>query len=423
MRKDQTEIIESTRTHRFRIRPGNITEYSFRERNGSISREAGAGSDYESNEFTGRGELTRLLPDKLKRTFFPPDNDGADMETVPLTRQGERISSVLGTIPGLEWEVLFNLLNRKKYAEKDRKSSGYSSFSHFSVLIRFRLREWNNFVEIGEGTIENKDHNISGLLSRVEDIIRCNARSGGRKMPEGLPLILSPGEGGIIFHEILGHSLEADHVFRGLSPFRISDVGRKVVSENITLSTYKKGDPFFNGVPVDDEGNTRDNNTLIEKGVLRHLISDSRHSGELGIEDLGSARMEDFTKRPLPRMFAIYLENGGSSHEELMGSTVSGVYAREFGDGKVLFHKNRFYFNIPSAYMIKNGRVTDPLGSITVSGKINEVFNAVEMVGDDFSFDRGISYCYKEGQTLNVRVGQPSVKINRLTFSRGMNDL
>ncbi len=133
--------------------------------------------------------------------------------------------------------------------------------------------------------------------------------------------------------------------------------------------------------------------------------------------------MEDFSMRPMPRMFSIYLENGKYSQKELMSSTEKGVFAREFGDGKVLFHKNRFYFNIPSAYMIRKGKVGEPLGSIVVSGKVDEVFNSVEMIGDDFSLDRGISYCYKDGQTLNVRVGQPSVKINKLKFSRGLNDI
>ena len=230
-------------------------------------------------------------------------------------------------------------------------------------------------------------------------------------------------EGGIVFHEILGHSLETDHIQKKLSPFNTSDIGRKVVSGNITLSTFREGDPFFENAGFDDEGLVRNRSVLIEKGVLRHFISNTSCSEKLGIEDSGSARMEDFSMRPMPRMFSIYLENGRYSQKELMASTEKGVFAREFGDGKVLFHKNRFYFNIPSAYMIRKGKVAEPLGSIVVSGKVDEVFNSVEMIGDDFSLDRGISYCYKDGQTVNVRVGQPSVKINKMKFSWGLNDI
>ena len=335
----------------------------------------------------------------------------------------ESISSFLNKISGLEWEIILKTLNKRKVIKKGGKASGISDFSHFSVLIRFKKGNWDNFIEIGEGNTDGSGFNISGLVSRLDEIIRCNSETRKRQLPENLPLILSPGEGGIVFHEILGHSLEADHIKRELSPFSVSDLGRKVVSENITLSTYRKGDPFFDKVSHDDEGVFRSKSILIERGVLRHLISDSPSARDLGISDHGSSRMEDFTKRPMPRMFAIYLENGENSQNELMGSTSKGIFAREFGNGKVLFHKNRFYFNIPSAYMIKNGKLSEPLGSIIVSGKIDKVFNSVEMIADDFSLDRGISSCFKDGQTLNVRVGQPSVKINNLSFSRGLNDI
>ncbi len=105
--------------------------------------------------------------------------------------------------------------------------------------------EWKNFIEIGEGNTDGSHHNISGLLNRFDDIMGCNNGSSVSRLPEGVPLILSPGEGGIIFHEILGHSLETDHILKKLSPFNSSDIGRKVVSGNVTLSTFREGDPFL----------------------------------------------------------------------------------------------------------------------------------------------------------------------------------
>ena len=423
MKKDQIEIIESTISHVLRIRPGKINEYSFREKNGYIKREAGKDVILESGEFTSRSELVRILPENLKRKFFTVENESPELETGSTSRATGRIRSFLNKVPGLEWEIIFKVLSKRKYIKNRGIPSGSPGFQHHSLLVRFKKCNWNNFIEIGEGDTNGSDFNISGLISRFDEIIKCNSDSGKRKLPEDLPLILSPGEGGIIFHEILGHSLEADHVYRGLSPFKVSDVGRKVVSDNITLSTFREGDPFFRNVKHDDEGISIPEVPLIKNGVLRHFISDTGFSKTLGIKDAGHSRMENFTKSPMPRMYAIYLENGKYSRDELMNSTDKGVYAKEFGDGKVLFHKNRFYFNIPSAYMIKNGRIREPLGSIIVSGKINEVFNSVEMVGNDFSLDRGISYCYKDGQTLNVRVGQPSVKINNLDLSRGFYDI
>ncbi len=191
-------------------------------------------------------------------------------------------------------------------------------------LSGLKNRNGGSFVEIGEGNTTGLTHNISGLLNRFDDIIKCNSESAGKALPADLPLILSPGEGGIVFHEVLGHSLESDHIQKRESPFSLSDIGRKVVSENITLSTYKKGDLFFENVNFDDEGLEKSRSVLIEKGVLRHFISDRYYSGKLGIRDIGSARMEDFSVRPIPRMFSLYLENGEHSHAELMGSTEKG---------------------------------------------------------------------------------------------------
>lgn len=422
MGKEQTEIIESTLSHILRIRPGKIKEYSFRERNGFLKHESGKEHNFESGELSSRKELIKTLPEHLKKSFFSPENRKSRFDKNTVAHSGDQISSFLNKIPGLEWEIVFKTLEKRKVVKRG-KLVGVPDFSHFSVLIRFKKANWDSFIEIGEGNTNGSAYNVSGLVSRVKEIIRCNNEAGDRSLPEDLPLILSPGEGGIVFHEILGHSLEADHILTGLSPFTISDIGKKVVSGNITLSTFLKGDPFFENIDHDDEGVLRSKEILIERGVLRHVISDTFYSGALGIDDSGSSRMEDFTKRPIPRMFAIYLCNGGYSHNELMDSTKKGVFAREFGDGKVLFHKNRFYFNIPSAYMVRQGRIREPLGSIVVSGKINEVFNSIEMIADDFSLDRGISYCYKDGQTLNVRVGQPSVKITNLKLSRGLNDI
>ena len=423
MRKDQTEIVESNLTHLLRLKPGNIKEYSYREKNGFIRRESAKGLIFESGEFKGRNELSKVLPVNVRKKFFPAD-EGVFLSTSgSFPRIEGQLLSSLNEVKELDWEIIFKILKKNKFIKNKGEEKGSAGFYHHSILIRFKKPEWRNFIEIGEGNTSGLPHNISGLLSRIDDIIKCNSESSGKALPVDLPLILSPGEGGIVFHEVLGHSLESDHIHKRVSPFNPSDIGRKVVSENITLSTYKEGDLFFENVDFDDDGSERDRSVLIEKGILRHFISDRYYSGKLGIRDNGSARMEDFSVRPIPRMFSIYLENGEHSHTELMESTKKGIYAREFGDGKVLFHKNRFYFNIPSAYMIRNGKVGDPLGSIVVSGKVDEVFNSVEMIGDDFSLDRGISYCFKDGQVLNVRVGQPSVKINKLNFSRGLNDI
>ncbi len=142
----------------------------------------------------------------------------------------------------------------------------------------------------------------------------------------------------------------------------------------------------------------------------------------MDLKNCGHSRVEDFTYLPMPRMYALYLKPGNYDPEELVTSTSSGVYAREFGEGKIYFDKNVFYFNIHDARLIEKGKRTIPLGSIMVKGDISEVLESVEMVANDFRFDKGISYCFKNGQTLNVRVGQPTVKINNLWVTNDAND-
>jgi len=423
MKGVQTNIIESMICHVFRIRSGETGEYSFRDRSGFITSRVGKNLSFESGEFISRKELIKILPDGLKRKFLPTENEINEFDAAFVARQGAQISSHLRKYRKFEWEIIFKTLGNKRVLRKGSDVIGVPDFSHFSVLIRFKNKSWNSFIEIGEGNTEGSSHNISGLIARIEDIVRCNSESGQTELPVNIPVVLTPGEGGIIFHEILGHSLEADHILKGLSPFTISDIGKKVVSDNISISTSLEEDHFFKNINCDDEGNPKFKKNLIENGVLKHIISDTYHSNILGISETGSSRTENFTKRPIPRMYAIYLKNGKYSQKNIMESTEKGIIAKEFGDGKVLFNKNLFYFNIPSAYMIRNGRISEPLGSIVVSGKINEVFNSVEMIADNFSLDRGISYCYKDGQTLNVRVGQPSVKINNLKISRGLSDI
>jgi len=121
-------------------------------------------------------------------------------------------------------------------------------------------------------------------------------------------------------------------------------------------------------------------------------------------------------------MYALYLKPGNFHPDELIASTKYGVYAKEFGDGRIYFNKNLFYFNIKEAFLIENGSLSYPLGNVVVRGNIIEALNSVEMVADDFRYDKGISYCFKNGQTINVRVGQPTIKIKNLYVTREIND-
>jgi TldD protein len=237
-----------------------------------------------------------------------------------------------------------------------------------------------------------------------------------------MPVVLNSGDGGILFHEILGHSLEADHVYQKLSSIDPKDIGKRIVSKNVTLHTHDPGDPFFRGRSCDDEGESISDAPLVENGILRNFISDFFYQRLLGAGTGGHCRIQDFRRIPMPRMYALYLRPGPYHADELIESVDYGIFAKEPGKGKVFFNKNLFHFDIKAAYLIEAGKITEPLGSLVIRGNIGDALNSVDMIANDFSYDKGISYCHKNGQTVNVRVGQPTVRINNLYVTREYHD-
>ena len=339
-----------------------------------------------------------------------------------ILRANRYLFDFLESVKGIEWKVNFRMHSMKRLIINNQNSQSNTTFNHFSILVKLKLPSLRNFIEVGEGNTAQLKFNQNGLSLRIKDILDNHRKSKRSSINRKMPVVLSSGDGGIIFHEILGHSLEADYIYQRMSSITKDDIGKKIISENVSLDIDDRNDPFYKNRVYDDEGETAGFSRLVERGVLCNLISDFFYQELLKIRSCGHSRVEDYTKIPMPRMYALYLKPGPYDAEELIESTPYGVYAKEFGDGKIFFNKNLFYFNIKAAYLIEKGRITSPLGNIMVRGNITEILNSVDMIANDFRYDKGISYCIKNGQTLNVRVGQPSVKINNLYVSRDYND-
>lgn len=323
---------------------------------------------------------------------------------------------------GVQWQVDFRYHRIDRIIINSRNKVLNSNFSHYSILVKIRINSQGKFVEVGEGNPASMKFNLSGLTLRIKEILN-NHKKSKKLTPEGnVSVVLNSGDGGILFHEILGHSLEADHIYQKMSSVTPSDIGKRIVSKNVTLLTHDGKDLFFGNRFCDDEGETPDASVLVEKGVLRNFISDFFYQKLLRNGCSGHCRIQDFRKIPMPRMYALYLQPGPYHADELIQSVDFGIFAKEPGGGKVFFNKNLFYFDIKAAYLIERGKITAPLGSIVVRGNITDALNSVEMIANDFCYDKGISYCYKNGQTVNVRVGQPTVKINNLHVTRGYHD-
>lgn len=426
MKKFAVDLIEEHCGCYFSIDSHDRKEYTVKNKTGILERSFNDEWTSSSRELTSLAEAGEFLGKKLNLKTKGHKDWGADVPFKPgkLVVENQYLLDFLQGLDVMEWKVIFRAQRSRRIIINKSNKEKQNFFIHFSVLIKVRLKDHRNFIEVGEGGTHSPKFNQDGLISRVKEILDNHklAEKHRVELNDKVPVILSAGDGGILFHEILGHALEADYIYMRRSPLSAADIGRLIMPKQVTVLTADGEDSFFGGQVCDDEGETPKSPVLIEKGVLKNIISDSFYKDLLDIKSCGHSRVEDFTSLPMPRMYALYLKPGNFSPEELIASTPFGVYAREFGEGKINFDKNIFYFNIRDARLIEKGKRTVPLGNIVVRGDIFETLNSIDKIGSDFRYDKGISYCHKNGQTVNVRVGQPSVKINNLYVTKDSND-
>lgn len=257
-----------------------------------------------------------------------------------------------------------------------------------------------------------------------EDRLRRYAKEAARQAilnldavdaPAGtMTVVLAGGWPGILLHEAIGHGLEADFNRRKTSAF--SDlIGERVASEVCTI--VDDGTlPFRRGsLNMDDEGTPTSRTVLIEKGILRGYITDRLNARLMGIPLTGNGRREDFRSIVLPRMTNTFMLAGESDPQEILSSVKRGLYAVSFGGGQVDITNGKFVFSASEAYLIEDGRVTKPLKGATLIGHGPEILKKVSMVGTDLKLDEGIGTCGKEGQSVPVGVGLPTLKIDGIT--------
>ncbi len=415
-------LIEDSYRNYLSIDNKNNTEYFFKNNKGLLTRKLNEEWRSRSIELNSLADAGKYAADNLKFKLEPARDLDISFKPGKILRDNEYILQALQNLNIPAWEVIFRANCTRRIIIRKENKKKESGFKYFSILIKLRLNGHRDVIEIGEGSVREAKFNLSGLSTRIKEIIHNHKHRKNIVFSDKIPVILSPGDGAVFFHEILGHSLEADYLFRGISPISLKDMGKQIISKNVTMVTGDKNDDFFESIACDDEGEPLKPIVLVKNGVLKNVIADSFYKELLNLKNGGHSRVRDFTGTPMPRMYALYIKPGNYHPDELLESTKYGVYAKEFGDGRVYFEENLFYFNIKEAFLIENGRLSVPLGNVVVRGNILEALNSVEMVADDFRCDKGISYCFKNGQTINVRVGQPTVKIKNLFVSREIND-
>ncbi len=236
-----------------------------------------------------------------------------------------------------------------------------------------------------------------------------------RDAPAGdMAVVLGPGWPGILLHEAIGHGLEGDFNRKGTSAFS-GRIGERVASEQCTVVDDGTIPDRRGSMTIDDEGEPGQYTVLIENGILKEYMQDQMNARLMGMRPTGNGRRESYAHLPMPRMTNTYMLAGEHDPGEIIASVDKGVYAVNFDGGQVDITSGKFVFSASEAYLIENGSVTSPIKGVTLIGNGPEVLTRVSMVGNDLELDGGVGTCGKEGQSVPVGVGQPTMRIDRLT--------
>ncbi|MGD9600312.1 MAG: metalloprotease TldD [Gammaproteobacteria bacterium] len=236
-----------------------------------------------------------------------------------------------------------------------------------------------------------------------------------RPAPAGeMTVVLGPGWPGILLHEAIGHGLEGDFNRKGTSAFS-GRLGQRVAAPGCTVVDDATPAGRRGSLAIDDEGTPGQHTVLIEDGILRGYLQDKQNARLMNTLSTGNGRRQSYSHRPMPRMTNTYMLAGEHAPEDILKSVPRGLYAVNFGGGQVDITNGKFVFSASEAYLIENGRVTAPVKGATLIGNGPDVLTRVSMIGHDLALDNGVGTCGKNGQSVPVGVGQPTLRIDGLT--------
>jgi len=229
-----------------------------------------------------------------------------------------------------------------------------------------------------------------------------------------MTVVVGPGWPGVLLHEAVGHGLEGDFNRKGTSAFS-GRIGEKVAADGVTIVDDGTIPERRGSLSVDDEGTPTERTVLIEDGVLVSYMQDKLNAGLMNMQATGNGRRESFAHLPMPRMTNTFMLAGEHDPDEIISSVEKGLYAVNFAGGQVDITSGKFVFSASEAYLIENGKVTRPVRGATLIGNGPEAMTRVSMVGNDLKLDSGVGVCGKDGQSIPVGVGQPTLRIDSLT--------
>ncbi|MEP7281032.1 MAG: metalloprotease TldD [Rubrivivax sp.] len=258
-----------------------------------------------------------------------------------------------------------------------------------------------------------QDDVLASYVDQAVNAALTNLES--RPAPAGeMTVVLGPGWPGVLLHEAVGHGLEGDFNRKGSSIFA-GRIGQRVAAKGVTVLDDGTLADRRGSLNVDDEGHASQRNVLIEDGILRGYIQDKLNARLMGVKPTGNGRRESYAHVPMPRMTNTYMLGGSRRPEEIVASIKRGLYATNFGGGQVDITSGKFVFSASEAFWVENGKIQYPVKGATLIGNGPDALTRVSAIGNDMRLDTGVGVCGKEGQSVPVGVGQPTLRIERLT--------
>lgn len=287
--------------------------------------------------------------------------------------------------------------------KRERASSGGGARTDYSYFFE---SESNG---LGQGKPRYLAYAEEAVRQALVNLVAVDAPAGT------FPVVLGAGWPGVLLHEAVGHGLEGDFNRKGSSAFS-GKVGQQVTSTLCTIVDDGTMENRRGSVSIDDEGTPGQYNTLIENGILKGYMQDKHNAELMGVKPTGNGRRESYAHLPMPRMTNTYMLAGESSPADIIKSVKKGIYAPNFAGGQVDITSGKFVFTSSEAYLIEDGEITTPIKGATLIGSGPEAMQNVSMVGNDLKLDAGVGICGKDGQSVPVGVGQPTLKIDGMTI-------
>ena len=355
------------------------------------------------------------------RNLYPPLDPLASLEDTHKIRLLERIEGIARKLDTRVIQVIASLASEYEVIYVAR-SDGHTAAA-VRPLVRLSLQviaEKNGRREQGSGGGGGRFGYDYFTDEKLEEYARQAVHQAvtnlaARPAPAGtMTVVLGPGWPGILLHEAVGHGLEGDFNRKGSSAFS-GRIGERVAAPGVTVIDDGTLLQRRGSLNVDDEGNPTQRTVLIEDGILVGYMQDSLNARLMGVPVTGNGRRESFAHLPMPRMTNTYMLAGDKDPQEIIASVDRGLYAVNFGGGQVDITSGKFVFSTAEAYLIENGKVTHPVKGATLIGNGPDALTRVSMIGNDMQLDSGVGTCGKEGQSVPVGVGQPTLRIDGLT--------